>query len=92
MYDRDLSCRPELLLGSCLAPPLRCHHHDGAAFVRELLRYYGTVGLPTSFHLRFPLLGVVLGAQAPSPWAKRGISQFPHEVLGLMYRVSDRAG
>jgi hypothetical protein len=72
--------------------PLRGRSRSCSAVVRGLRRYYGTVRLPTSVHLRFPLSGSLLRAQASSAWVRRGLSRFPHEVLERMHRVSDRAG
>jgi site-specific DNA recombinase len=72
--------------------PLRRHRGSHVAVVRGLRRYYGAVRLPAPVHRRYPLFRFPLRTQSPSTRARRGISRLPHEVLGCMPRVSDRAG
>ncbi len=72
--------------------PLRRPRRSRAALVRGLRRYYGAVRLPAPVHRQCPLNGFLLRTRPPSGRARRGTSRFPHEVLGCMHRVSDRAG
>ena len=93
----DLRPEPGLLYQVPLGPPpslhpLRRRHGSHVALVRGFLRYYGAVRLPASVHRRYPLHGFPLRTPSPSTWARRGTARFPHEVIGCMHRVSDRAG
>ena len=93
----DLRPEPGLLARVALGPPpslhpLRRRRGSHVALVRGLCRYYGAVRLPAPVHLRYPLNGFPWRTQPPSGWARRGISRLPHEVIGCMHRVFDRAG
>ena len=93
----DLRPEPGLLARVALGPPpslhpLRRRRGSHVALVRGLRRYYGAIRLPAPVHLRYPLNGFPWRTQPPSGWARRGISRLPHEVIGCMHRVSDRAG
>ena len=72
-------------------PPLPPPRHLRPGIVRQLLRYYAAVRLPSAMaHRRtpegFPTRSALDVAEDP------GTSRFPNKVLACVRRVSDRAG
>ena len=86
--------------GISLGPPPSLHHlrHLGSctrSFVRQLLRYYAAVRLPTPVaHRRTPLGFTMRSAFVASQRDAegRGISRFPSKVFPRVRGVCDRAG